>query len=487
MAEKGVITLLALQEASKEREREYVTLVKRLRERNMMIKMSEQVMAETTEKVNEEIAKATEDKDKEVLSVVTRILAEREQLLGEIDYFKQRISEAQQKLRTGYFEDPEEKKKAVAAAVAEHREGRWADWEDPQKRSSSPRHVSLEKMTRPKGTFSLRCEQPRTQEHDRREQFEARRKQQQTLYEGTTKAGHKMGAQSVSEKRKKVQENRRVITTNVQKTKQLQQMIEKERKEKEMTLLQLRNRLELALSRQAKFQESNEALKAAHKNKKEGVKQLQQHYASIHAEQFGTSAPLQAIEDVPAQKKVLHPDFLADIQNLPTGKDQDSKARRNELWSGMDVNGNGLLSLAEVDKGVRDVLQCEGLFGIKPVLIRAFNASLRGNKKEGLLHKTQFRLLLWYLQEYLGLWQLFEALDTSGDRRISVQEFESALPRLSEWGIPTEDPAALFRELDKDGGGMILFEEFSHWALERGLDLQAVDEAEEAAEEGVSV
>lgn len=39
----------------------------------------------------------------------------------------------------------------------------------------------------------------------------------------------------------------------------------------------------------------------------------------------------------------------------------------------MDVNANGYLSLAEVDKGLRDVLKCDQLFDCKPVIIRAFN------------------------------------------------------------------------------------------------------------------
>jgi hypothetical protein len=35
----------------------------------------------------------------------------------------------------------------------------------------------------------------------------------------------------------------------------------------------------------------------------------------------------------------------------------------------LDNNGNGLLSLAEVDKGIRDVLGCDVLFDCKPVII----------------------------------------------------------------------------------------------------------------------
>ena len=38
----------------------------------------------------------------------------------------------------------------------------------------------------------------------------------------------------------------------------------------------------------------------------------------------------------------------------------------------MDVNGNGYLSLAEVDKGLRDVLALDEVFDCKPAIMRAF-------------------------------------------------------------------------------------------------------------------
>ncbi len=39
------------------------------------------------------------------------------------------------------------------------------------------------------------------------------------------------------------------------------------------------------------------------------------------------------------------------------------------------MNNNGYLSLAEVDKGVRDIIKLPALFELKPVLIRAFTAA----------------------------------------------------------------------------------------------------------------
>ena len=40
---------------------------------------------------------------------------------------------------------------------------------------------------------------------------------------------------------------------------------------------------------------------------------------------------------------------------MPYDHSEESHARRKEIWSGMNVNGNCYLSLAEVDKGIIDV------------------------------------------------------------------------------------------------------------------------------------
>ncbi len=44
---------------------------------------------------------------------------------------------------------------------------------------------------------------------------------------------------------------------------------------------------------------------------------------------------------------------------LPCSDSQDDKVRREEIFSEMDMNANGYLSLAEVDKGLRDVLKVD--------------------------------------------------------------------------------------------------------------------------------
>ena len=54
-------------------------------------------------------------------------------------------------------------------------------------------------------------------------------------------------------------------------------------------------------------------------------------------------------------------------KKLPVSETPDDIKKRNEMFRAIDNNGNGLLSLAEVDKGIKDVLKCDILFDCKPV------------------------------------------------------------------------------------------------------------------------
>lgn len=67
------------------------------------------------------------------------------------------------------------------------------------------------------------------------------------------------------------------------------------------------------------------------------------------------------------------------------------------------MNGNGYLSLAEVDKGMRDVVQLPILFQLKPVLMRAFQAAktkVKAKTKYGddYVTKGEYRFLLKYMR-----------------------------------------------------------------------------------------
>ena len=188
-----------------------------------------------------------------------------------------------------------------------------------------------------------------------------------------------------------------------------------------------------------------------------------------------------------------HIDWNAIHARLPTSRTAEDKKKRMTMFMQFDPNSNGYLSLAEVDKGCRDILGLHEIFDAKPVIMRAFQAAKsandKNNKKGGhgpdYIEKCEFRLLLVYLRQYLELWQMFSEIDDSGDRRVEFAEFKKALPKLESWGVKISDPEAAFREIDTNGGGIILFDEFAHWALEKGLDLEDDDDFDDPALHGV--
>ena len=71
---------------------------------------------------------------------------------------------------------------------------------------------------------------------------------------------------------------------------------------------------------------------------------------------------------------------------------------------------------------------------------------------------------------------MFGRLDSDGDRRVSLDEFRSAVPMLAQWGLNVTDPEAVFREIDTDGGGQVLFDEFCQWAASNNLDIEDDDD-----------
>ena len=193
------------------------------------------------------------------------------------------------------------------------------------------------------------------------------------------------------------------------------------------------------------------------------------------------------------QKKALSPrarkaevwgaaDSPAVVQSLVL---PDKKARR-ALFNRMDVNGNGGLSLAEIDKAVVEGLIGRALswpdFNHKPALIRAYQAA--DVSHDGFIGRSEFAKLLSYIVYFNNLWHKFEEIDSDHDRRVDATEFAAGCAvvglRLSEAEAATE-----FAKCDKDSGGMILFGEFCSWcaARERSQTLQG--EAQRAAEKAV--
>ena len=156
------------------------------------------------------------------------------------------------------------------------------------------------------------------------------------------------------------------------------------------------------------------------------------------------------------------------------------------------MNGNGLLSLAEVDKGMKDVIKLPQLFDTKPVLLRAFNAAktkIKSTSKYGddYVNKSEYRHLLKYLRQYFEYWAAFGRIDANSDRRVSFDEFKQASQKLTDWGIDMKDPKAQWKECDADGAGMVLFDEFCDWAIKKNLDLDDDDDVDDNTDSEMEV
>lgn len=112
------------------------------------------------------------------------------------------------------------------------------------------------------------------------------------------------------------------------------------------------------------------------------------------------------------------------IRAIPMGMSPEENKAREQIFKDMDMNGNNYLSLAEIDKGCRDVLQLPELFDTKPVIMRAYQAARakfasKHTYGDDYVSKAEFRYLLIYLREYYEYWENFQFIEVDGDRRIS--------------------------------------------------------------------
>eukprot|EP00961_Rhodomonas_salina_P247779 3347702-Rhodomonas_salina.1 len=222
-------------------------------------------------------------------------------------------------------------------------------------------------------------------------------------------------------------------------------------------------------------------------------------------------------EDKASKAEKLMPDAWRKVAaSMPLAKTPEDREKRALLFLRWDPNGNGYLSLAEIDKGVQETAGLQDLFKCKPAIIRAYKAAKglkkgrEGSKEDDYVSKIEFRMLLVYLKLYFGLFCIFEEMDTGSvsrpswslvfcsfplaapqhlllfpgqtprlsqhicsrrhDRRVDKDEFRAAAPSLRELGCPiAEDPDETFARVDKDSGGQVLFNEFCQWAIAHNI------------------
>jgi hypothetical protein len=62
------------------------------------------------------------------------------------------------------------------------------------------------------------------------------------------------------------------------------------------------------------------------------------------------------------------------------------------------------------------------------------------------------------LIQYYDYWLAFQSLDQNNDRKVSPVEFKAIGHVLARWGIEVNNPTLVFKEIDANNGGYILFD-----------------------------
>lgn len=171
--------------------------------------------------------------------------------------------------------------------------------------------------------------------------------------------------------------------------------------------------------------------------------------------------------------------------SLPTSRtDPKEKQERLRLWRQIDVNGNGFVSLAETQKGLRDVIKDPDLSEAKPAIMRAFQYARLFTKGTGVhgddyMEKRDFRIFLVALRQRFEYLVAFRKIDAGGDQKFDFKEFAAALPQIEKWVGPIKDPKEEYKIIDANGSGKILFDEFCDWAIKKKLDLEEDDDEDD--------
>jgi len=139
----------------------------------------------------------------------------------------------------------------------------------------------------------------------------------------------------------------------------------------------------------------------------------------------------------------------------------------------MDTNGNGCLSLAEIDKGIVDLFPD---YNHKPALMRAYKATDKSG--DDYIEKGEFGRLLHFLVYFEDLWEDFHAIDADGDRRLDRDEFMKGAEIVGHH-MSRKEASEEFDKVDENHGGIVLFDEFCRWAAHRhfGVGFAPDDEA----------
>merc|ERR1711972_1264666 len=128
-------------------------------------------------------------------------------------------------------------------------------------------------------------------------------------------------------------------------------------------------------------------------------------------------------------------------------------AKIKSMWHTLDFNGNGIVSLAEIDKWV---VENYPLLNHKPALMRCYKCTVaQGSTHDGWVHRRDFKKFIVNVFYFNKLYWVFDEVN-GDDRRMTLPEFKECLV-LCHCSLSDAEARSEFSKCDKNGGGMILF------------------------------
>jgi Ca2+-binding EF-hand superfamily protein len=169
---------------------------------------------------------------------------------------------------------------------------------------------------------------------------------------------------------------------------------------------------------------------------------------------------------------------------LSVERNEEGKSKRIKMFQEFDKNGNGFLSLSEMEKGLSTVLGLLEISHFEGAIKLAFNSAKDCVKNHKALSKesiemNEFRFFLCCLRQNIEYFEMFKRVNTDHDKYIDFREFVEALPLIEKWGLKVSEPLKAFREIDLTERGKIRYDEFCHWAIKYNLDIETDDDFED--------